>query len=876
MKRFLCLIIMIFCAATYGAHADNFKWIKEIRYEQIRPYSDGMSAFMQNKKWGYIDTEGNVVIEPVYDECRDFKNGVTIAKLKGKWGVIDKKGNCSSGFIFDAVNDFSDGLAYASAGKKLYFVKESGSMQVLSDDYIYGNFTEGMAPLMSKKKNKWGFINSNGIIVIEPKYDTVYNFSNNTALVKKSGKYYYINRKGGRKNVDLSIMQPLKYVNGYAKINVASGVGFIDKEFKVLPIYGKEATDFNKEGTAVMLMEDKSVIYINGYGKPVLKTDWDRVGNFYNGLAWVSKNGKYGYINTRGELAIDTLFTSASDFSEGIAFVSANGRFGSIKKLNPGEVIPQLQINGINIHDANNNGKVEAEEKFSINVALSNPTSERLQDVTFQFASQQDVSDWFQFDNQMVQIPELRANADTVITFTGTANLSLISSDIKMKFRGLASNTFDPVESDFEFEALGINACRPVITRYWVYKDNHTQIGLGDEVNLMIAIKNDGKDMAKNVQVDLQWPVGISSPQGSLSVPLIRPGETKELTAHFVVDSLYADGLTVVAKLSEYTRQHRDVKYLSFYTGRMNAEVNLEGGGPMMYQYEPQYFAQNVAVPTTPQVVTVDEVTQDVGKEKALDSELLDGISRVNTPDPNKFALVIGNEDYNSFKQTTSYEVNVDYAAKDATAFAEYAKDYMGVPESNVILLKNATYAQMNFNINKLMMMSKTNPGNVELYIFYAGHGQHDVDSKETYLIPVDVSISSPTAGIKLEKLYADLGESKAKRSMVFMDACYSGVGRGIVIKPKEAPISGNIVVFTATSSTQRSMPYQEKKHGLFTYYLLKTIRDNNGNISVGSLYDSVKKEVVKNSIWINNSEQTPELLNGQNIDSGWENWTIY
>ena len=198
------------------------------------------------------------------------------------------------------------------------------------------------------------------------------------------------------------------------------------------------------------------------------------------------------------------------------------------------------------------------------------------------------------------------------------------------------------------------------------------------------------------------------------------------------------------------------------------------------------------------------------------------------------------------------------------------------MPEQNVILLKNATYAQMNFNINKLIMMSKTNPGKVELYVYYAGHGQHDVDSKETYLIPVDVSISAPTAGIKLEKIYADLSASGSKRTMVFLDACYSGVGRGIVIKPKEAPVKGNLLVLTASSSTQRSMPYQEKRHGMFTYFLLKTLKESDGKISVENLYQKVKENVQKNSIWINNTEQTPELIQGAGIEGDWKSWTLY
>lgn len=868
--------------AVYGASAEpvDFKWIREIKCEQIRPYSNDMCAFKQNGKWGFMDTAGNVAIVPQYDECNDFQNGYAVVKRGEKWGIVDKTGKSVTGFAFSRMNDFSDGLAYAEDGSLCFYVYPNGRKQALSSKFSYGNFSDGYAPVMSKKNRKWGYINKKGIVTIEPQYDTAYNFSGGLALVKHKAKTFYINRKGSRKNISaLNEAQPLEFVNGYAKIRDKNGVRFLDSRYDMLKFAAADATDFNEDGIAAILMKNNTMRYVNASGRIVIPVEYDKVGNFSEGLAWVSKNGKYGFIDKTGKLVIDTLFTAATDFSDGVSFVSYNGRMGSIKVRDEEDIIPQLAISDIAIKDANLNNRVEAEEKFAIAVTLHNPSEETLRDVSVQFAGQSNQAEWFDFDGQSVFVPELRANSDTTVTFGGVAGLDLVSDKINLEFRGVAGNLLNSVKAQYSFDALGINACKPVITKYWVYKDNHTPIVQGDVVNLTMTVKNDGRDLAKEVIVDLQWPEGISPYSKNLKIPLIKPGEATEITSRFVVDSLSDDGLTVVAKLSEYTNKHKDIKYLSFYTGRMNAEVSLEGGVPsMMYQYAPdtRYYAQNNVGMGTPQIVSSSsESVQEIVKEDTSASELLAGIRPMVKTDANKFALVIGNEDYNSFKQTATYEVNVDYAVQDANAFAAYATNYMGVPKENVILLQNATYAQMNFNLNKLIMMSKTNPGNVELYIFYAGHGQHDVDTKETYLMPVDVSISSPTAGIKLEKLYADIGQSQAKKTYIFMDACYSGVGRGIVIKPKQTPINGNTVVFTATSSTQRSMPYKEKQHGMFTYFLLKTLKDTGGNITIGRLYDATKKEVVKNSIWINNSEQTPELLCGSEIESGWEDWAL-
>ena len=181
----------------------------------------------------------------------------------------------------------------------------------------------------------------------------------------------------------------------------------------------------------------------------------------------------------------------------------------------------------------------------------------------------------------------------------------------------------------------------------------------------------------------------------------------------------------------------------------------------------------------------------------------------------------------------------------------------------------------MRNSLDKIKRLAKVSPDKLELIVYYAGHGQVDGETKESYLIPVDVSLTSPTSGMRLEDFYAEISSCKAEKTMVFLDACYSGVGRGIIIRPKDTPVKGNLVVMTATSSTQRSMPYQEKNHGLFTYFLLKTLKDGGSSMSIGQLYDQVSETVKTKSILINNAEQTPELLNGPDIAPDWKNWVF-
>ena len=57
-----------------------------------------------------------------------------------------------------------------------------------------GKFSEGLAYI--EKNFKYGFINKDNQIVIEPKYDYTLSFKKGLALVWERGKAKYINKQG--------------------------------------------------------------------------------------------------------------------------------------------------------------------------------------------------------------------------------------------------------------------------------------------------------------------------------------------------------------------------------------------------------------------------------------------------------------------------------------------------------------------------------------------------------------------------------------------------------------------------------------------------------------------------------------------------------
>jgi uncharacterized caspase-like protein len=249
----------------------------------------------------------------------------------------------------------------------------------------------------------------------------------------------------------------------------------------------------------------------------------------------------------------------------------------------------------------------------------------------------------------------------------------------------------------------------------------------------------------------------------------------------------------------------------------------------------------------------------------------------------NKYAIVIGNEDYSSRQSNLSSESNVAFANADALIFKEYVVQTLGFENKNVFLLTDATASEMKQSINRLVeIFQRIDAKESEILFYYAGHGYPDEVSKIPYLMPVDVSVSNINSAIKLSDITETLAQTNAKRITMYLDACFTGEDRnaGLLaartarIKPKTVIAQGNMVVFSASGSEQTALPYREQKHGMFTYFLLKNLQETKGETKYLDLYNYLKREVSLESTRTI-KPQDPEFLVSEEIKDKWENWKL-
>ncbi len=220
---------------------------------------------------------------------------------------------------------------------------------------------------------------------------------------------------------------------------------------------------------------------------------------------------------------------------------------------------------------------------------------------------------------------------------------------------------------------------------------------------------------------------------------------------------------------------------------------------------------------------------------------------------------------------------DVPYADEDATIVKEYFQNVLGIPEEHIYFRINETATLAEFRkvfypdgwLEKRIIPTKT-----DVFFYFSGHGMPDYQSHEGYLAPHDSDPNFPKhTGVRLATLYKYLGDYRARSVILFWDACFTGGTRNqeMLIQDSRAVfidaaefLPKTVTLMTAASGYEPCSVYEEKRHGLFTYFLLQGLQ-NYGNtdgdrfLRVGELYDYIRFNVSQTALnW--DLEQNPTL----------------
>lgn len=181
----------------------------------------------ENNKYGVIDSEGNVLIEPKYDSITYIPSTETdfLVKANGKVGIISKSKETKVKLIYDNIEliDESTGLYVVEIDNKYGVIDKKGNIKIhIENDEIGIDISrfeqnniknkyllvDNLIPV--KKDNLWALYNKSGKQVTEFKYDSFgYIASNNknainllmipdynVLVASKDKKYTLLNSSG--------------------------------------------------------------------------------------------------------------------------------------------------------------------------------------------------------------------------------------------------------------------------------------------------------------------------------------------------------------------------------------------------------------------------------------------------------------------------------------------------------------------------------------------------------------------------------------------------------------------------------------------------------------------------------------------------------
>ncbi len=257
----------------------------EPTYQKAYSFRDGLAAVQKEGEWGFIDTRGRVVIEPQFVMVSSFSEGLAAfrdQRFTDPWGFIDKTGKVVIKPQFDCAEDFRNGIAkvgFQTFQSKLLsriadvgiqcderFIDRNGKFLPEPSPLHYATGEPGeRIPFLNNGMT--GFLNAQGEVVIEPRFQQASAFSDGLACARQGGLYGYIDKRG-----EWAIRPQFRYARSFS------------------------------EGLAGVRLGEKGWGFIDRDGKVVIPARFGWVyEEFRHGIAGVTFEGKLGYINTKGQ-----------------------------------------------------------------------------------------------------------------------------------------------------------------------------------------------------------------------------------------------------------------------------------------------------------------------------------------------------------------------------------------------------------------------------------------------------------------------------------------------------------------------------------------------------------------------------------------------
>lgn len=803
-----------------------------------------------NNGYGIINKNNKIIIPTQYGSLNKLGNKGYIAKKNNTVGVLGLKGDVKMPFIYQEIKEVS-GLIYCKKENKWgIFTQQFEELFPCQFQNIELTKLNGNTYLLNQLKGQWGVIDFNtGKSIIPNQFNTIQTLTigeNKDCFKVTKGSHIGIYAENG------SVILPTNFDN----VEIKDGMLRVKKDqySGLYTIAGSEiipALQYNDFSAQTISADKKSLrVYntikdgkhgvCNQFGVELIPCEYAELVWLDNiGAYSAKKDGKYGLLSIAGDEIIPFVIPSApSKYSSrshnyiiyGIDYgaVDYNGtiisHFKKYNSKNEQRIAKNYEKQDKKVNFALT--KIAKEKKELMDIAfqkvINSNDSELKRRNTFSFYAQNYVeriiNDWQQ-----------RGEFEKV-------------SDWKLRVND-KSRSQKIYELTVDAQKAYINLMVPTLP-----SDNPSIVGSYDPDNETYRIKTSYSDKGILVHVPSIDAQEFKANFNSLKKQpefFIENDNIGLSQYHFYMSNGKKYSYNNLASLT-YNLADVEYNFNPIEIDESASNKNFKGGKQTINTRSIRFGTSDIDV-GIPQTTVVNEKT---------------------------FAVIIANENYQQ-------EDAVEFAYNDGQIFRQYCIKTLGLPEKNVHFRADATLNDMRFEFNWLKQIASAYEGDAKFIIYYAGHGMPDAKTKNAYLLPIDGYSSDINSGYRLSDFYDELSDLQSENVIAFMDACFSGVQRdghaltkgerGVAITPDINAPKGNLLIFSATSGNETAHAYTEKQHGLFTYFLLKKLKEHEGPLFFGDLVNYVKKEVRTNALRNTSVSQTPTVKVASKLASKWQ-----
>ena len=241
-------------------------------------------------------------------------------------------------------------------------------------------------------------------------------------------------------------------------------------------------------------------------------------------------------------------------------------------------------------------------------------------------------------------------------------------------------------------------------------------------------------------------------------------------------------------------------------------------------------------------------------------------------PQPGVVVLAIGIDHYRDLPAATG-------AHNDASRFAEVARATLGARDENVRVALDDRAGKADIETQLAWAKEHAQPGG-RIVLYFSGHGAPDPSTGTPYIVPYDANPSAlGTTALRMDKVLAELAESRASEVVAFFDSCFSGSGGRSVLPKGARPLvhvaeptaRAKVVLFSAASGSEISGPASSGAMGLFSETVIDALgsaqadADGDGAISLKELADWVTPRVARAAIQ-DGRQQHPSVTMGKGM----------